>query len=306
MPSVIKQRRLTGGVPYGVGMPSIGTSVEQRTAGLARRSSLLWNPVAQQDLDCEVLGLSFANTSLSGAVAELVESASTSRRLRAVFVNAHVMNSAWADPEYWRTVASAHRRYADGSGLAIAARLAGKTFVDNVNGTDLLPVLAAEAVRRDKTIYLLGGVEDAVQGSAASLARMGFGASVAGAHHGHFAKGSAEEEAIIEAVNRSGASIVLVGMGVPLQDQWIEANAHRFYAPVLIGVGGLFDFYSGRASRAPKLLRTLGLEWTWRLAREPRRMWRRYIVGNFTFLARSLIEAWRPAPAAARQSKQVA
>ena len=79
-------------------------------------------------------------------------------------------------------------------------------------------------------------------------------------------------------------------MGVPLQDQWIERNQHRITVPVLVGVGGLFDFFSGRVSRAPGLLRTLGLEWTWRLAQEPKRMWRRYIIGNAAFLARAAVE----------------
>ncbi len=259
----------------------------------ARRSSALWDSSAPRGYGFEVLGLTFANISLSDASTELIEAASASRRLRAVFVNAHVINTAWSDRAYWRTVASANARYADGSGMAIAARMAGKAFVDNVNGTDMLPVLCAAALRAGKTIYLLGGLPEAATGSVANLTAMGFGAAIAGAHHGHFTRGSAEETNIIGAINASGASILLVGLGVPLQDQWIETNAERIAAPVLVGVGGLFDFFSGRASRAPQLFRTLGLEWIWRLAREPRRMWKRYIIGNVTFLARSALEARR-------------
>ena len=271
----------------------------------ARRSSTLWDSSAPRDYGFEVLGLTFANISLSDASTELVEAASAGRRLRAVFVNAHVMNSAWSDRAYWRTVASANLRYADGSGMAIAARMAGKAFADNVNGTDMLPLLCAEALRAGKTVYLLGGVPEAAAGSVANLTAMGFGGAIAGAHHGHFAKGGAEETDVIDAINASGASVVLVGLGVPLQDQWIEANAGRLTAPVLVGVGGLFDFFSGRASRAPQLLRTLGLEWTWRLALEPRRMWKRYIIGNVTFLARSAREA-RRGTRAARQPASAA
>jgi exopolysaccharide biosynthesis WecB/TagA/CpsF family protein len=80
-------------------------------------------------------------------------------------------------------------------------------------------------------------------------------------------------------------------MGVPMQDQWIAANAHRLNAAVLIGVGGLFDFFAGRVERAPVALRGRGLEWIWRLAQEPGRMWRRYILGNPLFLAAALREA---------------
>ncbi len=268
-------------------------AVNDRAPALARRSSLLWNEAGASSEAFQVLGLDFANIRLSEAAAELAESGRCGRSLRAVFVNAYVMNSAWADQNYWRTVASANRLYADGSGLALAARMAGKVFVDNVNGTDLLPLLCREAAARGTTIFFLGGVPGAAEGSAATMAGLGYGASIAGTHHGHFAKEGAEEDAAIAMVNASGASIVLVGMGVPLQDQWIEKNAHRFKAGVLVGVGGLFDFYSGRASRAPALLRTIGLEWTWRLAREPRRMWKRYMLGNVAFIVRSLIETYR-------------
>lgn len=256
--------------------------------GSRRPSGALWSGAAGDTRPVLALGLELANPTLHEAVADLVAAGLERRRRRVVFVNAHVMNCAWADPGYWRTVATADVRYADGSGMAIAARLAGRQLRDNVNGTDMLPVLASEAARREAAIYLLGGRPGAADGSAATLARLGLANAIAGTHHGYFEHGSDEEARIIDAINASGASIVLVGFGVPLQDQWIERNAPRFKAPVLVGVGGLFDFYSGRVSRAPVVLRRAGLEWTWRLAQEPRRMWRRYIVGNVTFMTRAI------------------
>ena len=264
-----------------------------RPADVARRSALLWRRDTACARQLDILGLGFENITLDEAASSIVDAAQVQRQTRAVFVNAHVMNTAWADAAYWRTIATADRRYADGSGLAIAARLGGQALADNVNGTDLLALLAGEAVSEGVTIFLLGGAPGAAEASAATLAGQGFAGSLAGAHHGYFAPGSAEEDRVIAAINASGAAILLVGLGVPLQDQWIERNAHRLDARVLIGVGGLFDFYSGRVSRAPALLRSAGLEWTWRLALEPGRMWRRYLVGNATFLARALIEAAR-------------
>lgn len=253
----------------------------------ARRSSLLWRRRAAASKQLSVLGLDIDNVDLDRAATDLVAAGRLGRNARVVFVNAHVMNCAWAEPTYWDTVASADIRYADGSGLAVAARLAGDTLIDNVNGTDLLPLLAAEAVKNGVSIFLLGGGPGAAAGSAATIAAQGLPHAIAGTQHGFVEQGSAEEAAAIERINASGASILLVGMGVPLQDCWIARNAHRIHVPVKVGVGGLFDFYSGRVSRAPSLLRTLGLEWTWRLAQEPGRMWRRYIIGNVTFLARA-------------------
>lgn len=233
------------------------------------------------------MGLTFDNVTVAGAVADLIAAAKVRRRSRVVFANAHVLNCTATDPAYRRTVASADMIYADGSGLAIAARLAGRALADNVNGTDLLPLLAAAAQKASTGIFLLGGAPGRAQASLETLAGLGHGRAMAGAHHGFIAPGSAAEQSVIDTINASGAAIVLVGMGVPLQDQWIERNAHRIDAPVLIGVGGLFDFFSGSVTRAPAILRAAGLEWCWRLAQEPRRMWRRYIIGNVRFLARA-------------------
>jgi len=89
---------------------------------------------------------------------------------------------------------------------------------------------------------------------------------------------------------------VLVGFGVPVQDTWVAANAARLDAAVVAGVGGLFDFFAGAVERSPKIMRSFGCEWMWRLAMEPRRMAKRYLVGNALFLRHSLIEASRLRP----------
>ena len=112
---------------------------------------------------------------------------------------------------------------------------------------------------------------------------------VAGVQHGYF--DAAEEAAIIERINGSGARILLVAFGVPRQELWLAQHRERLRPPVRMGVGGLFDFYSGRIPRAPLWLREIGLEWAWRLAQEPGRMWRRYLIGNPLFLYRVWLQA---------------
>jgi exopolysaccharide biosynthesis WecB/TagA/CpsF family protein len=90
-------------------------------------------------------------------------------------------------------------------------------------------------------------------------------------------------------------------MGVPLQELWIARNRHRLSAAVVIGVGGLFDYYSGRIPRAPLAVRKVGMEWAWRLAMEPRRLARRYLVGNLEFVARlAMLRALAPVELAGR------
>lgn len=115
------------------------------------------------------------------------------------------------------------------------------------------------------------------------------GLVVSGSHHGYI-DGAEHEARIVDAINASGAGILLVALGVPMQELWMARNRGRLTVPVVIGVGGLFDYYSGRIARAPLVLRKAGLEWAWRLAQEPRRLARRYLAGNAEFLARLAYE----------------
>jgi N-acetylglucosaminyldiphosphoundecaprenol N-acetyl-beta-D-mannosaminyltransferase len=107
------------------------------------------------------------------------------------------------------------------------------------------------------------------------------GLKISGSHHGYI-NGPDQETGVINEINASGAEILLVALGAPHQELWIARNRHRLRP----GVGGLFDYYSGSVARAPVTVRKLRMEWLWRLAMEPRRLARRYIIGNTEFLVR--------------------
>lgn len=260
----------------------------------AVRSALLWTGAsARTSTMLRLFDVEFTNTTVAEASRRLIETAQIRRRARIVFANAHVINEIAADDRYSRIVGTADQVFADGSGLALAARLAGAPLADNVNGTDLFPQLASDAAAAGVSIFMLGGKPGTADAARDRMTGFGLGAALVGAHHGYFAPGSAEEDAAIAAANASGAQIVLVGMGVPLQDAWIARVGDRLKAPVRIGVGGLFDYFAGHVSRAPHVFRVIGCEWVWRLALEPRRMARRYLWGNAVFVARAVIEAIR-------------
>ena len=246
-------------------------------------SSLLWARRSARP-NVEVVGYEIENTTVAGAAGQLVAAAMSRTRTTVAFLNAHCVNTAAKDPSYARVLAGATVRYADGSGMAIAARMAGHALVDNVNGTDLLPRLASDAAQAGLSLYLLGGREGVASGAAEALRERHPALKIAGAAHGYFERGSADESQAIARVNVSGADILLVGLGVPQQDVWLSVNRNVLVPPVRLGVGGLFDFFAGRVSRAPPRLRGAGLEWIWRLYQEPERLWRRYLVGNLAFL----------------------
>lgn len=110
---------------------------------------------------------------------------------------------------------------------------------------------------------------------------------------------------MIDDINASGADIVLVALGVPAQELWLHRNADKLNANLTLGVGALFDFLAGNVTRAPKMVRKAKMEWVWRLAMEPRRMARRYLLGNVEFMARAAIRAVTVDKGAALQQRML-
>jgi N-acetylglucosaminyldiphosphoundecaprenol N-acetyl-beta-D-mannosaminyltransferase len=177
---------------------------------------------------------------------------------------------------------------ADGIGLKLAGKILNSHIRQNVNGTDLFPLLCTALARENLGIYLLGGKPGVPEDVARWIAERHPSVRVSGCHHGFFS--AAETASITEDIRRSGAAILLVALGVPRQEKWIREHQSESGVNIAIGVGGLFDFYSGRIPRAPLWIRELGMEWFYRFVQEPRRMWRRYFVGNFVFLVRAIAE----------------
>ena len=169
----------------------------------------------------------------------------------------------------------------DGVGMDIAARLLhGKAFKENLNGTDFTPYLLQQAERPLK-IFMFGG-KPAVVEKAAAHARQYLGQNVVGICDGY--DGLKNHPQLVEAINQTDAELVLVALGNPLQEAWILDHRQALQAGIVIGVGALFDFWAGDKPRAPKLIRTLRLEWLYRLSLEPRRLLRRYTLDILVFL----------------------
>lgn len=213
------------------------------------------------------------------------------------FVNPGCLNISVQDIGYRAVLHRADLVLPDGIGIKVATRMQGVDLRENVNGTDMFPRLCERAAQDGTPIYLLGAREGVAAAAADAMTRAYPGLRIVGTHHGYVA---GEEDAVVADINESGARILLVAMGVPRQELWLERMRPRLAPAVLLGVGGLFDFYSGRIPRAPLWVREIGMEWAWRLAQEPGRMWRRYVIGNPLFLFRvwrELRTGRRPAPA---------
>jgi exopolysaccharide biosynthesis WecB/TagA/CpsF family protein len=208
------------------------------------------------------------------------------RAARVFYVNAHTLNLAWRDRGLHQTLLGADLVLNDGSGVGLAARLQGRRFPANLNGTDFNPLILALAARHGWPVFFLGGAPGVAKQAAARWDAELSGLKVAGAHHGYLDE--AQDAAVIETIRGSGAQLVMVAMGNPLQERWLERRLDESGARIGVGVGAFFDFSAGVVPRCPPWMSRLGIEWLYRLRLEPRRMWQRYVVGNPLFVLRAL------------------
>ncbi|HNS52175.1 MAG TPA: WecB/TagA/CpsF family glycosyltransferase [Anaerolineae bacterium] len=179
----------------------------------------------------------------------------------------------------------------DGMPLVWVSRLAGQQQVQRVYGPDLMLSFCELAALRGYTSYLLGGAPGQPEAVAERLRARFPSLSIVGMRATpERPLPQAESEAAVAEINALKPDVVWVGMGAPLQEQWMALNRDRIEAPLLVGVGAAFDFHSARIRQAPTWMQHLGLEWLFRLAHEPGRLWRRYLLGNPAFLARLLAQ----------------
>jgi N-acetylglucosaminyldiphosphoundecaprenol N-acetyl-beta-D-mannosaminyltransferase len=244
------------------------------------------SPPAADSNILSVLGVPVTDLTMEQSLALLQEMLQEQpRRSHSIyFVNAHTLNNACDTPAYRHVLRSADRVFGDGTGVRWAARmLHGVSLKDNVNGTDLVPLMFSRWAGRGLRYFLLGNTPDRI-GIAAAHAQKTFpGWEQAGFHHGYL--GPNDHARVIEQINASGADLLLVGMGNPKQEQWIHDHLHELTVPLCMATGGLFDYWVGDLKRAPKWVRRLGYEWLHLLTRQPHKSGR-YLIGNPKFLLR--------------------
>jgi N-acetylglucosaminyldiphosphoundecaprenol N-acetyl-beta-D-mannosaminyltransferase len=214
---------------------------------------------------------------------------------RVMYVNAHVVNQSRVTPGLGGALQRADLVYCDGYGVRLAARVLTLPVPHRMTGADWIWGLATLCELSGQSIYLLGSEPPIAREAAARLQRWYPRLDVVGAHHGYFDLDSPHNERVIDDIHVHRPDIVLVGMGTPKQELWVDQYAPQLGGAVVWTVGALFDYVSGHMPRAPRWLADNGLEWIFRLAIEPTRMWRRYLIGNPIFLRRVATEARRAA-----------
>lgn len=204
--------------------------------------------------------------------------------------NAHSYNLAYCHPWLRRFMNQADVIRLDGAGVRLAVRLLGYATAPRMTWADFAWQLAAFAEPRGFTFFFLGGRPGVAEKAAARLRERHPDLQIGGTHHGYFDKtpGSPENEAVVRAINAVKPNILIVGFGMPIQERWLMENWDRIDANVALTAGAMFDYVSGELRRGPRWMTDHGLEWLARLIIEPRRLWKRYLIGNPLFLWRVL------------------
>ena len=266
-----------------------------RRSSIEAASGYDWKPVSQAYADlyeniCGTKTRTILGVPISVSTASKVEELLDVRFERGdytlvAFANAHLLNIASRD-DHFRTVMRKFVVFNDGIGVDIAsAVLYGSTFPQNLNGSDFTPQYLQNTRHRYR-IFLLGSRPGVAERAKEYLSKSCPQHRIVGCHHGFFPKEDTEK--IINMIRASNADIVLVGMGNPQQELWLADNLHETGCRFAFGIGALFDFLTGNVRRAPAWMRFARIEWLYRLIREPRRLWARYLIGNFLFIFRVL------------------
>lgn len=198
--------------------------------------------------------------------------------------NVHMVMEAFDDPEFQEIVNSADLVTPDGVPLVWALRLLGVETAERVYGPSLLPMVCDLARERGLSVGFYGGSVEVLDELVRRMGKRFPGLDVSFAWAPPFRELDAEkDQKIIDGIEASGTDILFVGLGCPKQERWIAGHRNSLSC-VMLGVGAAFDFYAGHKAQAPKWMQAAGLEWLFRLCREPRRLWRRYLYHNPRFL----------------------
>lgn len=201
-------------------------------------------------------------------------------------VNVHGLNLATEQPWLRDFFNQAEIVFCDGAGVKLGARILGHHIPERITYADWIWQLGEFADQQQYSLYFLGAKPGVAEMAAERLKRRYSDLRIAGVHHGYFEKSQdhPENQAVIKAINNSRPNILIVGMGMPLQEKWVCENRNQIEANVILTGGAVFDYLSGELKRAPRWMTDNSLEWLGRLLIEPHRLWQRYIIGNPRFL----------------------
>ncbi|KAB3534174.1 WecB/TagA/CpsF family glycosyltransferase [Alkaliphilus pronyensis] len=227
----------------------------------------------------EILKVPIDAVTVDEAMEELIGFINQDDFMKVYTPNPEIVMLAQADKKLFNILKEGNLVVPDGIGLILASKLKGLGLKERVTGVDLTDRLLKHCSTNNKSIYILGGKPNVPEKAAENISKKYKGIKIAGVCNGYFE--SNENERIIHEINSSGTDVLFVCLGSPKQEHWIDDNKDKLKCKLAIGVGGSVDIYAGTAKRAPIVFQRLGLEWFYRLIKEPKRYKRMLLLPKF-------------------------
>lgn len=216
-----------------------------------------------------ILGVNISKVTMNQAIEKVLGFMDTNGKYEVYTPNPEMVMMANKDKLLMSILNEADLVVPDGIGIVIASKLLSRNLHERVAGYDLVQNIFNELKNTDKKVYFLGGAPGVAKKAAECMREKHIGLNIVGTRDGYFKEN--EEQDIITEINELKPDLLLVGLGIPKQEKWINKNKNKIEAKVSIGVGGSFDVMSGNIKRAPEVFQKLGLEWFYRLALQPSR-----------------------------------
>ncbi len=263
-----------------MGAKSGGGVVSEKYSLRVRKRKLGWRDTLQEEI--EFLGLQFANLTLDGAVTKLAQFIEERTPHMISAPNAALLVWSCSDKNLRKIYERSHLLTVDSVGVFWAMRILGKPVREAIGTTRFMFRFIEYAANKGYRLYLLGSRETVVEKAAKNLCQEYPGLTIVGWHDGYF--DFKQDSNIVDTIRDARPDVLLIGMSSPMKEKFVSKNLHRLNVPVCLGVGGAFDIAAGVCRLAPGWVSKIGLEWFYRLAQEPQRLWKRYLITNSIFI----------------------
>lgn len=243
----------------------------------------------------EFAGVKIHKTSLANAIKQIEDFIRSDKKSQVCVTNVYSVVMMQKDEKFKEANNLSSLSVADSMPIIWVSRLFSESLPERIAGMDLFYEFCKVASRENYKFFFLGSTEDTLNKMCLSLKKQFPKLQIVGTYSPPYKENFSDKEnlEIIEKVNKKNPDIVWVGMTCPKQEKWIYQNLKKLNVKVAIGIGAVFDFVAGNVKRAPKWMQKIGLEWFWRLIREPKRLWKRYLIGNTIFIWLVLKELFR-------------
>jgi N-acetylglucosaminyldiphosphoundecaprenol N-acetyl-beta-D-mannosaminyltransferase len=237
-------------------------------------------------ISAELWGIKVTDLPREELVKVILTLAKNKDKKKIYYINLNALNMAYSCPRFRSSLSDAHLVFCDGIGVRMAAALLGQELNHRNTPPDWLDELANIATGMGVSLFLLGDEKGVALRTARIMSDRHPRLRIVGTHHGFFEKTGSENDSVVSKINADAPHILLVGMGMPVQEFWIDENIDRLNAKVYLPVGAAFRWYSGVEKRAPRWITDNGFEWLSRLISHPIKLYKRYVIGNQIFFMR--------------------